>query len=191
MDCSSFSLVFSKILIGKSFSLEVLILSSPLLSGFFLSYSFNFVTFSFTNGFVFDSRSYQLSLYWVHGSCIIWKIAIDWHFICMSGQKRIFLFCFVFWFCLFRDALIAYASSQARGRIQTSCWPTPQPKQQGIQAMSVTCITAHSNTGSLIHWERTGSKPESSSILVRFITAESRQELQFFFFFFFWWGAGC
>ena len=35
-----------------------------------------------------------------------------------------------------------------------SCWPTPQPQQCGIQAMSLTYTTAHGNTGSLTHWVR-------------------------------------
>ena len=51
-----------------------------------------------------------------------------------------FLFCFVL---LFRAALGAYGSSQARGRIAAAA--------AGIRAASVTYTPAHSNTGSLTH----------------------------------------
>ena len=40
------------------------------------------------------------------------------------------LFVFFFFFLLFRDAPMAYGSSQARGQIWgTAAWPTPQPQQ--------------------------------------------------------------
>ena len=42
--------------------------------------------------------------------------------------------------------------------------------------------TAHSNTGSLMHWTRPGIKPEFSWLLVRFVTAEPQWELLFLFF---------
>ena len=58
---------------------------------------------------------------------------------------------FVLFICLFRAALVAYGSSQARGRT------IPQPKQRGIQATSVTYIEAHSNAGSLTHLAKPGS----------------------------------
>ena len=43
--------------------------------------------------------------------------------------------------------------------------PDPSPT-------SATYTTAHSNAGSLTHWARPGIKPESSWILVRFVTTE-------------------
>ena len=46
-----------------------------------------------------------------------------------------------------------------------SCRPMPQPRQLGIQAVSVTYTTAHGNAGSLTHWARPGIEPESSRIL--------------------------
>ena len=54
-----------------------------------------------------------------------------------------------------------------------SCWPTPQPQQQGIRTMSTTYTAAHGNAGSLTHWAR----PASSWILVELITAEPQPEL--------------
>ena len=58
-----------------------------------------------------------------------------------------------------------------------SCWPTPQPQQQGIQATSTTYITAHGNAGSLTHRVRPGIKPTSSWILVRFVSSKPWWEL--------------
>ena len=46
------------------------------------------------------------------------------------------------------------------------------------QAASVTYTTAHGNARSLTHWAGAGIEPASSWLLVRFVTAESQQELQ-------------
>ena len=54
---------------------------------------------------------------------------------------------------------------------------TPQPQQCQIRASSVTYTIAHGNAESLIHWARPGIEPVSSSILVRFVSAEPRWEL--------------
>ena len=54
----------------------------------------------------------------------------------------------------------------------------PQPQQWGIQAMSVTYTTAHSNAGFLPHWVRPGIKPASSWILVGFVSTELQRELR-------------
>uniref|UniRef100_A0A4X1UAF3 Uncharacterized protein n=1 Tax=Sus scrofa TaxID=9823 RepID=A0A4X1UAF3_PIG len=43
--------------------------------------------------------------------------------------------------------------------------------------MSATYTTAHGNTGSLTHRARPGIEPETSWFLVRFVSAESQQEL--------------
>ena len=77
---------------------------------------------------------------------------------------------------------MAHGGSQARGPMGTTAaslghslrhshirsephlWPTP---------------TAHGNTRSLTHWRRLGIEPVTSWFLVRFISAASRQELQF------------
>ena len=94
----------------------------------------------------------------------------------LSGPKsQCFVLLFVF-VLLYRAALVAYRSSQARGQIgAVSCWPKPQPHQ--IQATSVIYTTAHSNAGSLTCWARPGIKPACSWILVGFITTEPQWEL--------------
>ena len=51
-----------------------------------------------------------------------------------------------------------------------SYWPTPEPQQRGIQAISATHTTTHANTGFLIHWVRPGIKPATSLFLGRFIS---------------------
>ena len=63
----------------------------------------------------------------------------------------------LFFFLLFRATLMAYESSQARGRI-------------GAAAASIQ--HSHSSTRSLTHWVRPGIKPAS----LRFITIEPRWE---------------
>ena len=75
-----------------------------------------------------------------------------------------------------RGAHPAYGSSQGLNQ-SCSCWPTLQPQQSGIQATSVTYTTAHNNVRSLTHRVRPGIKPESSWILLRFITTKPQQEL--------------
>ena len=70
-----------------------------------------------------------------------------------------------------------YGGSQARGQIRScGCWPTPQPKQHGIWAASVTYTTAH-NTRSLTNWGRPGIKPTTSWFLIKFVSAVPRGEL--------------
>ena len=85
-------------------------------------------------------------------------------------------FCFLF-FCLFRATNAAYGISQARGWIGAlaAAYATATACQIGV--MSETYTAVHGNARSLIHWARPGIKPVSSSMLVRFITVESQQEL--------------
>ena len=54
----------------------------------------------------------------------------------------------------------------------------PQPQQLGIQAVSVTYTTAHSNARSLTHWGGPGNESSSSWMPVRFVTSEPEEELQ-------------
>ena len=56
-----------------------------------------------------------------------------------------------------------------RSNRSCSCQPTPQPQQQGIQAVSSTYTTAHGNARSLSRWARPGIKPPSSWMLVGFV----------------------
>ena len=51
-----------------------------------------------------------------------------------------------------------------------SCWPMAEPWQSRIRAPSLNYTTAHGNTGSLIHWVKSGIEPTSSWILVGFVT---------------------
>ena len=56
----------------------------------------------------------------------------------------------LFFFFLFRAVLVAYASSQARGRVQAAAAGLHHShSNEGIQAASPTYTTAHSNNGSL------------------------------------------
>ena len=64
-----------------------------------------------------------------------------------------------------------------------SCWPTPQPQQRLIWAMSATYTTAHGNARSLTHWARLGVESTSSLILVRYFFAEPQWELTLLLFF--------
>ena len=68
-----------------------------------------------------------------------------------AGMPFLFFSFFLsFFFLLFRAAFAAYGDSQG---LNWSCsdWPPAQPQQRRIQAVSVTYITAHGNTGSLTH----------------------------------------
>ena len=58
---------------------------------------------------------------------------------------------------------MACGSSQARG------W---------IRAAAASLHHSHSNMGSLTHWAKPGIEPESSCILLWFVTAEPLRELQ-------------
>ena len=51
-----------------------------------------------------------------------------------------------------------------------SCWPMPQSQRHQIWASSPTNVAACYNAGSLTHWERPGTEPRSSWILVGFLT---------------------
>ena len=73
---------------------------------------------------------------------------------------------------------MSYRISQARGWIIAAAASLRHSQSQcQIQAMSVTCMAAHSNAGSLTHWARPGTEPESSWTLVGFATTEPQQEL--------------
>ena len=95
---------------------------------------------------------------------------ITFCFICIT-RNQIFFFCF-----LWPHMQLMEVPSQ-RSNQSCSCWPTPQPRQCRIWARSVTYTTARGNTGSLTHWVGPGSKPTSSWMLVRFISAEPWREL--------------
>ena len=94
------------------------------------------------------------------------------------AQRISIYFFFFFFFFGFRALLAAYEVSQARGRISYSSWPTPQPQQHGIWAVSATYTTAHTN-GSPTHWTRPWIKPKSSWILVGFVSTMPQRKLRY------------
>ena len=68
----------------------------------------------------------------------------------MEIERILPFYFFIFYsFCLFRAAPVAYRSCQAKGLIgAVAVGPKPQPQQHGIQALSATYTTAHSNARS-------------------------------------------
>ena len=85
---------------------------------------------------------------------------------------------FSFFFCLFRAEPMTYGGFPGQRSNQSySCWPTPQPQECQIWATSMTYTTAHHNARSLTHWAGPGIGPESSWMLLGFITNEPRWEL--------------
>ena len=57
--------------------------------------------------------------------------------------------------------------------------PIPQPQQLRFWATSAVDTTALSSGVSLTHWARPGIEPMSSQVVVRFVTAEPQEKLQF------------
>ena len=83
--------------------------------------------------------------------------------------------------CLFFFSLGPHPRHMSVPRLRSnwscSCWPTPQPQKQQFWATSSIYTTAHGNTRSLKHWARSGIKPSSSWLLVRFVITEPKWEL--------------
>ena len=106
-------------------------------------------------------------------------------------------FLFFFSFCLFRAVPTAYGGSRARGLIGAVAAGLhhSHSKQCQIQAASATHTTAHSISGSLIHWARPGIESTTSRFLVGFVSAVPWQKLLGFltmclyavFFLILWW----
>ena len=92
---------------------------------------------------------------------------------------NILIYVFLFLFCVFRAAPAAYGSSQ-RGQIRAAAaclWHNhTKARSESLEIYT----TAHGNVGSLNHWVGPGIEPESSWILVGFITAEPQGELPFY-----------
>ena len=84
---------------------------------------------------------------------------------------------FFFFFCFFGAHLWHRKFPGWGSKWGHNCQPGAQPQEHQIWAGSATYTTAHSNTGSLIHWARPGVKCASSWILLRFISTEPRWEL--------------
>ena len=77
----------------------------------------------------------------------IWGTAWDAHF---------FSFLFFFFLSFYSHTFSIWKFPGQGSNHSCSCWPTPQPQQCRIQAVSATYTTAHGNTRSLTHWTRPG-----------------------------------
>ena len=86
----------------------------------------------------------------------------------------LFVFCFCFlglhWW---HNKFPGKGSNQS----YSCCQPTPQPQQWGIQTAFTTYTTAHGNARTPTPWVRTGIKPTSSWILVRFVSTAPQRGL--------------
>ena len=91
-----------------------------------------------------------------------------------------FCFCFVL-FLLFRAAQAAYGS--LRLGVESELQLLAHAKAIGVQAMSATYTTAHSNTGSPTHWARLGIEPVFSYMLVGFVSTTPHRNSFFFLMF--------
>ena len=86
-----------------------------------------------------------------------------------ATREHLKFFSFVLFFP-FKAAPTAYGSSRLGVESVLQLRPTPQPQQQGTQALSAAYTTAHGNTRYLTHWARPRIEPASSWILVGFIS---------------------
>ena len=119
---------------------------------------------------IFSYLVYHLYVFFGKVSVQVFGSFVNWvvHFL--------FLF-FVFFICLgphpqHMEVLRLGAESELQLLAYTTATAT-----LWIQALSATYTTAHSNARSITHWVRPGIKPESSWMLVRFISTEPWQEL--------------
>ena len=101
-------------------------------------------------------------------------------FFCVFSQNEIF---YVEFYTLFLFVWLGlpprHMEVSRPGVYNQSCsfWPTPQPQQHQIRAMSVTYTIARGNARSLTYWARPGTEPVSSWMLVRFLSSEPWREL--------------
>ena len=76
-------------------------------------------------------------------------------FICIYVQTSRYLCCLLYFsFFLFAFEGCTYCTWRLPGQgfnLSYSCWPTLQPQQRGIQAMSATYTAVHQNDRSLTH----------------------------------------
>ena len=91
-----------------------------------------------------------------------------------SFQKQhfFFIFFYFYFFCIFRAPPLACGASQARGPIRAIAAGLHHNHSNARSETHYT--TTHGNAGSLTQWARTGIKPASSWILVRFYRAMMR-----------------
>ena len=92
-----------------------------------------------------------------------------------NGSRRHLSSTFLFCFFPFYGCTCSTWKSQARGWIGAACyWPTLQPQQCWIWAVSANYNTTHGNARPLTHWGMPGIEP--SWILVRSISAVPQWE---------------
>ena len=74
---------------------------------------------------------------------------------CASESAPFYLFIYLINFCLFQAEGVPRLGSNR----SCSLWPSPQPWQRQIQAMSTTYTTTHGDARFLTHWARPGIRP--------------------------------
>ena len=89
----------------------------------------------------------------------------------------VYFILFLFIYCLFMATPVAHGSSQVRVKLELQPGPMSQPWQHQIQVASAMYITAHGKARSLTPSPRPGIELASSSVLARFISAESQRKL--------------
>ena len=106
------------------------------------------------------------------GVFLVCLFVLEGFFFLICGFLGVCLFVFVF--CLLRAMPMAYGSSQARGWIRaTAAGHSHSHPRSKLHLQPMPQLTR-----SLTHRARPGIKPTTSWLLVRFITAKPRQELQ-------------
>ena len=85
---------------------------------------------------------------------------------------------FFFFFFVFVGPHLPHMEVPRPGSNQScSHWPTPEPQQCRIWAVSASYNTAQGNAGSLTHWAKPGIEPEIPWFPVGFISAAPQWEL--------------
>ena len=132
------------------------------------------------------SNIYCLSKFQIWNSSLSWSFQINSEVFSdgptASSHSLLHLpFTIIFSFC-FLGLHLQHMEVPRLGSNQSCSYQiTPQPQKHRIQAVSVIYTTGHGNVRSLTHWTRSGIKPTSSGILVKFISTEPQQELLQFF----------
>ena len=89
-----------------------------------------------------------------------------------------FFFFLFFFFSFFKGHTLGIWRFSGQGlNWSYSYWPTLQPQERQIRALSATYTTVHSHAGSLTHCRRPGIDPATSWFPVRFISTEPQREL--------------
>ena len=87
---------------------------------------------------------------------------------------------FDFFFSFFRAKPVAHGSTRRGVESELQLLATATVTATRIRASSANFTAAHGYIGSLTHWVRPGTEPESSWILVGLVSAEPQWKLPFF-----------